>query len=160
MDYVLSALQSMAVSATGMKHISGGSKRMLVYNDLEPSETVKVYDKGITVIANLEQMYRMRINYRAGEMWSPQVDKTEALQTEALHFIDCIQNHETPITDGKAGLRVVRILEAATQSRHSQGKPIELTSIREPEMGLDSPRYAYEKPQVVSEVTQSSKLPR
>ncbi|BAP55040.1 oxidoreductase domain protein [Thioploca ingrica] len=194
MDYVLSPLQPIAVSATGMKHISGGlediayltlffnnnliahlhvnwlapvkirytllggSKRMLVYNDLEPSETVKVYDKGITVTANSEQMYRMRIDYRAGDMWSPQVDRTEALQTEALHFIYCIQNNESPITDGKAGLRVVRILEAATQSLFSQGNPIELTSIREPEMGLDSPKYAYKKPQVVSEVAASPKI--
>jgi predicted dehydrogenase len=108
----------------------GGSKKMLVYNDLEPSETIKIYDKGITVTASPEQMYRMRVDYRTGDMWSPQVDRTEALQTGVLHFVDCIQNNKTPITDGKAGLRVVHILEAVTQSLHNQGKPIELTNIR------------------------------
>lgn len=105
----------------------GGSQRMIVYDDLEPSEKVKVYDKGITVNnKNSESVYQMLIGYRAGDMWSPHLDMTEALRTEGLHFIQCIQQGERPITDGEAGLRVVRILEAATQSMKRQGRLVEL----------------------------------
>ncbi|MDZ8079535.1 MAG: Gfo/Idh/MocA family oxidoreductase [Nostoc sp. DcaGUA01] len=104
----------------------GGSQRMIVYDDLEPSEKLKIYDKGITVNGNAESVYQMMIGYRTGDMWSPKLDVTEALNTEGLHFIDCIQKGDRPLTDGEAGLRVVRILEAATQSLKQQGKLIEL----------------------------------
>lgn len=106
----------------------GGSQRMIVYDDLEPSEKVKIYDKGITVNGNnsAEKVYQMLIGYRTGDMWSPHLDMTEALRTEGLHFIDCIKKGVRPITDGEAGLRVVRILEAATESLRKQGRLIEL----------------------------------
>ncbi|BAZ24805.1 oxidoreductase domain protein [Kalymmatonema gypsitolerans NIES-4073] len=105
----------------------GGSQKMIVYDDLEPSEKVKIYDKGITVNSkNSESVYQMLIGYRAGDMWSPHLDMTEALRTEGLHFIRCIEQGERPITDGEAGLRVVRILEAATQSVKRQGRLVEL----------------------------------
>ncbi|MEH2263606.1 Gfo/Idh/MocA family protein [Nostoc sp.] len=104
----------------------GGSQRMIVYDDLEPSEKVKIYDKGITVNGNSESVYQMMIGYRTGDMYSPKLDMTEALKTEGLHFIDCIEKGDRPITDGEAGLRVVRILEAATQSLKQQGRLIEL----------------------------------
>jgi len=104
----------------------GGSRKMIVYDDLEPSEKVKVYDKGITVNGSDESMYRMLIGYRIGDMWAPQLDMTEALRTEALHFICCMEKDARPITDGEAGLRVVRILEAATQSMAEHGRLVEL----------------------------------
>lgn len=104
----------------------GGSQKMIVFDDLEPSEKVKVYDKGITLNGNPDRMYEMLINYRAGDMWSPHLEMTEALRTEGLHFIECIQKGERPITDGEAGLRVVKILEAATHSLKKQGRLIEL----------------------------------
>ncbi|MBN1994175.1 MAG: Gfo/Idh/MocA family oxidoreductase [Anaerolineae bacterium] len=104
----------------------GGSKKMIVYDDLEPSEKIKVYDKGITLNDGPESVYQMLIGYRTGDMWSPQLDVTEALRTEALHFIHCIQHHETPLTDGQAGWRIVQILEAATASIAQQSRPIEL----------------------------------
>jgi predicted dehydrogenase len=104
----------------------GGSQRMIVYDDLEPSEKIKIYDKGITLNNNSESMYKMLVGYRTGDMWSPKLDMTEALHTEGLHFINCIQQGERPITDGQAGLRVVRILEAATQSMKQQGQLVEL----------------------------------
>ncbi|MBE8986230.1 Gfo/Idh/MocA family protein [Nostoc sp. LEGE 12450] len=104
----------------------GGSQRMIVYDDLEPSEKVKIYDKGITVNGNSESMYQMMIGYRTGDMYSPKLDMTEALKTEGLHFMNCIEKGDRPITDGEAGLRVVRILEAATQSLKQQGRLIEL----------------------------------
>jgi predicted dehydrogenase len=104
----------------------GGSQRMIVYDDLEPSEKVKIYDKGITVNGNAESLYQMLIGYRAGDMWAPHLEVTEALRTEGSHFINCIQTGDRPITDGQAGLRVVRILEAATQSLKQQGRLVEL----------------------------------
>lgn len=104
----------------------GGSQKMICYDDLEPSEKIRVYDKGITVNGSPENVYQMLVGYRTGDMWAPKLDMTEALQTEALHFIHCIQSGDRPITDGEAGLRVVRILEAATQSIKQQGRLVEL----------------------------------
>ena len=106
----------------------GGSQKMIVYDDLEPSEKVKVYDKGITINESPESIYQMLIGYRTGDMWAPQLDMTEALRTEALHFIRCVEEGERPITDGEAGLRVVRILEAATQSMAGRGRLVELNT--------------------------------
>lgn len=105
----------------------GGSQKMIVYDDLEPSEKVKVYDRGITLTDDPESIYRMLIGYRTGDMWAPQVDMTEALRTEVLHFIRCIEEGERLITDGEAGLRVVRTLEAATRSISNRGQPVELS---------------------------------
>jgi predicted dehydrogenase len=102
----------------------GGSQKMIVYDDLDPSERIKVYDKGITFNQSPESIYKMLIGYRTGDMWAPQLDMAEALQVEALHFLRCIEQGEKPITDGKAGLRVVRILEAATQSMIEWGQPV------------------------------------
>ena len=94
---------------------------MIVFDDLEASEKIKVYDRGISVNPSPENVYQMLIGYRAGDMWAPQLDLTEALQTEARHFIECIEKRKTPTTDGHAGLRVVRLLEAATRSMAQQG---------------------------------------
>lgn len=104
----------------------GGSQKMVVYDDLELSEKVKVYDKGLTLDRKSDSIYQVLVGYRSGDMWAPQVGVTEALLTEALHFRDCIQQGERAITDGEAGLRVVRILEAATRSLRARGEPIPL----------------------------------
>jgi len=104
----------------------GGTLRMIVCNDLEPVEKVKVYDSGIELSEDPDSTRRMRIGYRIGNMWAPPVDDTEALRTEALHFVDCISKGTRPITDGHAGLRVIRILEAATKSIAQQGAPVDL----------------------------------
>lgn len=104
----------------------GGSRRMVVYDDLEPSEKVKVYDKGITLADNGESLYKLLIAYRTGDMWAPNLDMTEALKTEALHFVRCIEDRARVITDGEAGLRVVRVLEAAAQSLQERGRLVEL----------------------------------
>ena len=111
----------------------GGSKRMLVYDDLEPSEKVKVYDKGITLNGNPQKngdkIYQMRVGYRTGDMWAPKLDMAEALAVELKEFVTCIEQKKTPIADGKAGLRVVRILEAATESLLHHGRVIELEPV-------------------------------
>ena len=100
----------------------GGSRQMVVYDDMESSEKVKVYDKGITVQDGSESVYKMLVGYRSGDMYCPQLDVTEALRVEAQHFAECIEEGKTPITDGRAGLRVVSILEAATQSMRDRGR--------------------------------------
>jgi predicted dehydrogenase len=104
----------------------GGSRRMIVFDDLETSEKIKVYDRGISLNPSQENVYQMLIGYRAGDMWAPQLGLAEALQTEARHFIDCIESRKTPTTDGRAGLRVVRLLEAATRSMSQQGALVPL----------------------------------
>jgi predicted dehydrogenase len=104
----------------------GGARQMIVYDDLEPSEKVKVYDKGITLNDGSEDVYQMLVGYRTGDMWAPQVSLTEALQVEALHFIECIERDGQPLSDGVAGRRIVRILEAATESLAQRGRVIEL----------------------------------
>jgi predicted dehydrogenase len=104
----------------------GGSEKMILYDDLEPSEKLKVYDKGIDVTPEPEDVYKMLVSYRLGDMWAPQISNTEALQTEALHFIDCIENNKQPETDGPAGLRMVSLIEAAETSLRDRGRLIEL----------------------------------
>jgi predicted dehydrogenase len=104
----------------------GGSEKMVVYDDLEPSEKVKVYDKGVTVSANGEGLYQMLIGYRTGDMWAPQLPTTEALRLEAAEFVRCVSTGATPTTDGNAGVRVVEVLEAASASLAGRGRPVEL----------------------------------
>lgn len=104
----------------------GGSEKMILYDDLEPSEKVKIYDRGITVSQSPEFVYQMLVSYRSGDMWAPRLDTTEALQTEARHFIDCIENNTHPETDGAAGLRLVKIVEAAERSLRARGQLVEI----------------------------------
>jgi predicted dehydrogenase len=104
----------------------GGSEKMILYDDLEPSEKLKVYDKGINVSPGPEDVYKMLVSYRLGDMWAPQLDHTEALQTEARHFIDCIETNKQPETDGAAGLRMVNMIEAAETSLRDRGRLVEI----------------------------------
>lgn len=104
----------------------GGSEKMILYDDLEPSEKLKVYDKGINITPGPEDVYKMLVSYRLGDMWAPQLDSTEALQTEAVHFIDCIEHKAQPVTDGAAGLRLVNMIEAAETSLRERGKLVEI----------------------------------
>ncbi|MCY3018824.1 MAG: Gfo/Idh/MocA family oxidoreductase [Planctomycetota bacterium] len=104
----------------------GGSQEMIVYDDIEPSEKVKVYDRGITVASSPDSVYRLLVSYRSGDMWAPLLDNSEALRTEAAHFVRCVQHGEKPLSDGESGLRVVRILEAATRSMKERGQPVAL----------------------------------
>jgi predicted dehydrogenase len=110
------------------KTLIGGSERMIVYDDLDPSEKVKIYDKGVTLSAGGEEVYQLLVSYRSGDMRAPKLDQTEGLQTEARHFIDCIANNRQPQTDGRSGLRVVRILEAAEKSMAARGELVELAA--------------------------------
>ncbi|MFP5264535.1 MAG: Gfo/Idh/MocA family protein [Blastocatellia bacterium] len=109
----------------------GGSEKMIVYDDLEPSEKIKVYDKGVTLTPRREEVYELLVSYRSGDMWAPKLDQTEGLRTEALHFIDCVENGRRPQTDGAAGLRIVRLLEAAEKSLAARGRLVELPPAQE-----------------------------
>jgi predicted dehydrogenase len=104
----------------------GGSKKMITYDDLQPSEKVKVYDKGVSFTDDPDQIQQMRVGYRTGDMWAPQLDGAEALKLEAEHFVDCIQNSSIPQTDGKLGCRVVGLIEAATNSMQRRGETIQI----------------------------------
>jgi predicted dehydrogenase len=108
----------------------GGSKKMIVYDDLEPSEKIKVYDKGITLNGASEDAHQFRIGYRAGDMWAPHISAKEALQTEIEHFIDCVRNGTPPVSGGISGLRVIEVLEAASRSIAQHGKPVLLKRCR------------------------------
>jgi predicted dehydrogenase len=104
----------------------GGAKKMFVYNDLEPSEKLKVYDKGVSFTDDPAQIYQMRVGYRTGDMWAPKLDESEALKVESEHFLDCIDKKQASLTDGRLGLRVIEVLEAATSSMKARGETIHL----------------------------------
>jgi predicted dehydrogenase len=98
----------------------GGEKKMLLWNDLESDEKVKLYDRGVQ-ITNRQGLYDLLVNYRSGDMWAPQLEQVEALRQELAYFVDCISNDQTPMNDGRAGLRVVKMLEAANESLRQRG---------------------------------------
>ena len=103
----------------------GCEKKMLVWNDLEADEKIKVYDKGVHITSR-EGLYNLLVNYRSGDMWSPQVEQIEALKQELAYFVDCIAADKKPFNDGAAGLRVVKLLEAANQSVKQRGAFVRL----------------------------------
>jgi predicted dehydrogenase len=101
----------------------GGEKKMVVWNDLEADEKIKVYDKGVR-IASTEGVYELLVSYRSGDMWVPKIEQTEALKAELGYFLNCIENNETPFNDGMAGLRVVKMLEATGKSLKLRGETV------------------------------------
>lgn len=104
----------------------GGSKKMIVYDDIENSEKIKVYDKGLTMESDMESIHKMLISYRIGDMWAPSIDRTEALKYLVGNFIEGIKTGQATISDAQSGLRVVQIMEAATESILHRGKVIDL----------------------------------
>ena len=103
----------------------GGEQKMLVWNDLEADEKIKVYDKGVCV-ANKQGVYDLLVSYRSGDMWAPRVAQTEALKVEAEYFVDCVLNNQKPLNDGEAGRQVVQLLEAANRSLKKRGEIVYL----------------------------------
>jgi len=103
----------------------GGEKKMLVWNDLEADEKLKIYDKGVDVKSQ-EGVYNLLVSYRSGDMWAPQVEQVEALKLELAYFVECIQKDTKPFNDGCAGLKVVRMLEAAGESLSKRGELVYL----------------------------------
>ena len=109
----------------------GGSKKMITYDDLEPSEKLKVYDKGVSFTDDPDEIREMRVGYRTGDMWAPRLATTEALLVEANHFVDCIVNERIPDTDGRLGVRVVELIEAATSSMRGRGETVYIQTKRD-----------------------------
>jgi predicted dehydrogenase len=104
----------------------GGEKKMLVWNDLEADEKLRIYDKGVSMSTNPSNLHQLLVSYRSGDMWAPQVEQVEALRAETAYFVKCIEGNTRPFNDGEAGLRVVRILEAANRSIRSRGEAVSL----------------------------------
>jgi predicted dehydrogenase len=105
----------------------GGTSKMILYDDTEPSEKIKVYDKGVELNVSKEEVYHLKVQYRVGDMYAPKIEDHEALALETQHFADCILRGEEPLTGGRAGLEVVKVLVAAETSLKQQGVPVELT---------------------------------
>jgi len=104
----------------------GGTSKMVLYDDNNPSEKVKVYDKGVDLYETKEDLYRLKIQYRVGDMYAPKLEEIEALAVGTEHFVDCILNGKKPMTDGRAGLEVVKVLVASKESLRKKGAPVEL----------------------------------
>lgn len=106
----------------------GGSRKMVTYDDLEASEKIKVYDKGVSFTDDPAKIQEMRVGYRTGDMWAPKLAVTEALRVEGEHFVDCVAHAKRPLTDGQLGLRVVQLIEAASDSMRNKGRTVYLNS--------------------------------
>jgi predicted dehydrogenase len=104
----------------------GGQKKMLVWNDLEADEKIKIYDKGVSMSSNPSNLHQLLVSYRSGDMWAPQVEQIEALRVETAYFLKCIDENKSPFNDGANGLQVVRLLEAAEKSIRQRGELVQL----------------------------------
>ena len=103
-----------------------GTRKMIVYDDMEASEKIKVYDAGAYITTSPENIYHTLVQYRTGDMYAPKLDQREALSVECEHFIEAIQDGIQPVTDGQAGRRIVSMLEAAQESLEQRGTWITL----------------------------------
>jgi predicted dehydrogenase len=111
------------------KTLISGDKKMLVWDDLDPDEKIKVYDRGVDVKSSnggKDGTYDLLVSYRSGDVHIPKLDGAEALKAEAQHFVECIEKNQEPFNNGQAGLQVVRFLEAADESIKKGGQRIEL----------------------------------
>jgi predicted dehydrogenase len=104
----------------------GGTSKMILYDDNQPSEKIKVYDKGVSLYETKEELYHLKVQYRVGDMWCPKISDHEALGFETKHFVESLKNRTRPLTDGEAGLEVVKILVASQESLAGRGVPVEL----------------------------------
>jgi predicted dehydrogenase len=105
--------------------IVGGSKKMILYDDMQASEKIKVYDRGVDINGQ-KNVHDTLVSYRLGDMWAPKLDTTEALRLVAAEFVDCIHTGRRPVTDGVSGLNVVKILEASQMSIKHRGREVKL----------------------------------
>ena len=101
----------------------GGSRRMAIYDDNLVTEKVKIYDRGV-VMNSIEGIYDALVQYRSGDIHAPAIENVEALEREVKHFLHCVQHHKKPITDGRAALRVINILNAAQESIINEGQRV------------------------------------
>ena len=109
-----------------------GSKKMVVFDDVESAEKVRIYDKAAEREATSYESYGDSITLRFGDVTIPHLRMAEPLKIECQHFVDCVKSGTTPMSDGRDGMRVVRVLEAAQQSLEMGGKPVELETSTKP----------------------------
>jgi predicted dehydrogenase len=115
------------ISPVKIRHtVVAGSERMIVYDDMEASEKIKVYDKGLVVRDDKEEVNKVLVDYRTGDMLAPKLSHREALDALAEHFVRCVSTRETPVSDGRFGLTVVRLLEGCQRSLEQGGNKVEL----------------------------------
>ncbi len=107
------------------KILIGGSKKMVIYDDIQPDEKVKIYDKGVC-IKSQEETYKALLQYRIGDAYVPVISQCEALNLECHHFLECIRDGNRPLTDGESGMQLVKLLEAADLSLKNEGNRIKL----------------------------------
>lgn len=112
--------------------IVAGTKKMLVYDDMENSEKIKVYDCGVEILSSKEKIRKALVQYRIGDMYSPKIIQTEALALGVREFIESINENRQPLTNGYDGLEVVRILEASDKSIKNKGRLVELVEDFQP----------------------------
>ena len=110
----------------GLLNMWKDSKKMIVWDDNEPSEKVRIYDKGVDVINTSDEVYKILIQYRTGDLNCPHIDNTEALQVEINHIVECMQQNKPALTNGISGLNIVKVLEAAQASIKNHSKEIKL----------------------------------
>ena len=104
----------------------GGTSKMVLYDDNQPDEKVKIYDKSVELTPTIEEIYKMKVQYRVGDMHAPKLDNQEALTLGAEHFVECINTNQEPLTGGKFALNVVKVLVASKKSLNLKGTPIEI----------------------------------
>jgi len=104
----------------------GGTSKIILWDDNNPSEKVKIYDKGVELFETKEDLYHLKVQYRVGDMHAPCLNEVEALGLETEHFADCILNDKEPKTNGESGLKVVKVLVASKESLKRKGAPVEL----------------------------------
>jgi hypothetical protein len=103
-----------------------GSKKMIVWDDNEPEEKIRIYDKGVKIVKSVHDVYDMLVQYRTGDMYCPKLDTTEAIKTEVNNIVSCLENNNKAIADGQSGLMNVKILEAAQKSLENRGKEVRI----------------------------------
>ena len=117
-----------------------GSKRMIVYDDVAPLEKIRIFDARVESPPHYDTFAEFQYAYHYGDMYVPYIKQEEPLKTECQHFLDCIRHGTHPLTDGKQGLELVRILEASTKSLEKGGAPVELAGARKEDHGLEVAR--------------------
>jgi predicted dehydrogenase len=105
-----------------------GSEKMLVWNDLALDEQIRIYDRGVTITADAQDIYNL-IDYRMGDIWTPHLEAYEPLAAMVDHFVDCVADGLPPVTGGDFGVRVMRLLETASVSLREGGRPVAFAAL-------------------------------
>ena len=124
-----------------------GSKRMIVYDDVAPLEKIRIFDARVERPPHYDTFGEFQYAYHYGDMYVPYIKQEEPLKTECQHFLDCIKHGTTPLTDGKQGLELVRILEASTRSLEKGGAPVELAGARKEDQRPEAARVSSRGPE-------------